>query len=90
MKIIMKRKLKDYDAWKKIVTDFDGMRREYGSRGATVYRSANDPSEVYLVFDWDDSKPYANYLNLPEVKKALAETGTTEVIEVGESFDLEE
>jgi quinol monooxygenase YgiN len=90
MKIIIKRKLKDYAAWKKVVSELDGSRKSHGSRGATVYRSAKDPNEVYLVFDWEDAKPYMNYLNLPEVKKALADTGTFEVIEVSEFFDLEE
>jgi quinol monooxygenase YgiN len=66
------------------------MRKEYGSKGMTVYRNARDPNEVYLVFDWEDGKPYTNYLNLPEVKQALAATGSTEVIEVSETFNLAE
>ena len=90
MNIIIKRKLKDYDAWKKIVSELDGLRKEYGSKGVTAYRNAKDPNEVYLVFDCEDGKPYTNYLDLPEVKKALADTGTTEVIEVSVSFHLEE
>lgn len=55
-----------------------------------VYRNANDPNKVYPVFDWDDAKPYTNYMNLPEVRKALADTGTIEIIEVSETFILEE
>jgi heme-degrading monooxygenase HmoA len=90
MKLIIKRKLKDYNAWKKIVSDLDGLRKSYGSKGMTVYRSAKDPDEVYLVVDWEDGKPYTSYFNLPEVQKALADTGTTEVVEVSESFYLEE
>jgi quinol monooxygenase YgiN len=90
MNIIIKRKLKDYDSWKKVVSELDGLRKEYGSKGMKVYRNAHDPNEVYLIIDWEDAKPYTNYLNLPEVKKALADTGTTEVIEVSDSFSLEE
>ena len=45
--------------------------------------------EVYAVFDWDDRKSYLGYFNLPEVQKALADTGTTEIVEVSESFNLE-
>jgi len=90
MKIILKRRLNNYDQWKKVVLDYDGLRKQYGSKGGDVYRSAKDPNEVYLVFEWDDSKPYQGYLNLPEVKKALADSGTTEVIEVSGSFHLEE
>ena len=54
MQIILRRRLKDYDAWRKMVSEMDGTRRKYGSRGGTVYRNAKDPSEVVLVFDWDD------------------------------------
>ena len=90
MNIIIKRKLKDYEAWKNVVSEFDGLRMKYGSKGATVYRNANDPNEVYLVFEWEDGKPYTNYFNLPEVQKALADTVTTEVITISESFYLKE
>jgi quinol monooxygenase YgiN len=90
MYIIVKRKLKDYDAWKQIVSEANEVRKGYGSKGGTVYRNAREPNEVYLVFEWDDKKSYLDYFNLPEVQKALAETGTTEIIEVNESFHMAE
>jgi quinol monooxygenase YgiN len=90
MQIIVRRKLKDYEAWKPVVSQMDGLRKQYGSRGGTVYRSAKDPNEVVLIFQWDDQKPYTKYFELPEVQKALADTGTTEIDEVKESFRLEE
>jgi quinol monooxygenase YgiN len=90
MHFIVKRNVKDYDTWKKVVSDLDGLRKEYGSKGVTVYRSASDPNEVYLIFNWDDEKPYMNYINLPGVQESIAETGTTEVIEVSETFYLAE
>lgn len=90
MQIIVRRQLRDYDTWKKLVSEMDGVRREHGSQGATVYRSAKDPNDVFLVFQWDDRKSYLDYFNRPDVQNALAETGTTEVIEVGESFHLAE
>jgi heme-degrading monooxygenase HmoA len=90
MHIIVKRKLNDYDSWKKLVSDYDGMRKQYGSKGARVYRIANDPNEVIIVFEWDDAKPFKTYFDLPDVRKALANSGTTEIFEVSESFFLEE
>jgi len=90
MHIIVKRNLKDYDSWVKVVSEANEVRKGYGSKGGTVYRSATDPNEVYLVFEWDDSKLYMDYFNRPDVQKALADTGTTEIIEVSESFHMEE
>jgi quinol monooxygenase YgiN len=90
MYIIVKRKLKDYDSWRKIVADANDVRKTYGSKGGTVYRSATDPNEVYLIFDWDDRKPYIDYFNRPDVQKALADSGTTEIVEVSDAFYMEE
>ncbi|MCI0520692.1 MAG: hypothetical protein L0Z70_10625 [Chloroflexi bacterium] len=90
MKVIVKRNLKDYDAWKKMVSDMNQVRGDYGSQGGEAYRSASNPNEVYLVFDWDDHKPYKDYFNRPDVQQALADSGTTEIIAVSESFHLAE
>jgi quinol monooxygenase YgiN len=56
--------------------------------GAMVFRSSKNPNEVFLIFTWDDNKSYLDYFNLPEVQKALVDTGTTEIIEISESFSL--
>ena len=90
MYVLMRRVLNDFDAWKQVVSTMDGLRAQYGSRGLTAYRSANNPNEVLLVFEWDDDKPYSAYLELPEVKSALAATGTAEITEVSEVFHLSE
>lgn len=90
MKVIVKRNLKDYEAWKKMVSDLNQVRSDYGSRGGEVYRSASNPNEVYLVFDWDDRRPYMDYFNRPDVQQALADSGTTEIIAVSETFHLPE
>lgn len=89
MYIIVKRKLNDYDTWKQMVSEKNETRQQYGSRGVTVYRDNKNPNDVYLIFDWEDQKPYMDYFNLPEVQKALSETGTTEIVEANESFHLE-
>lgn len=91
MYILLRRVLNDYDAWKPIVTQMDGLRRQYGSRGATVYRSASNPNEVLMVFDWDDDKSFRDYLERPDVQSTLAATGTMmEITEVSEVFHLAE
>jgi quinol monooxygenase YgiN len=87
MYLIVRRKLRDYESWKKLVVD-EGLRKEKGSHGAMVFRSSKDPKEVFLIFTWDEDKSYLDYFNLPEVQKTLEDTGTTEIIEVSEYFGL--
>ena len=42
------------------------------------------------MFDWDDEKPVEAYFRHPDIQKALSDTGTTEIIEVSESFALDD
>jgi quinol monooxygenase YgiN len=88
MIIIIKRTLNDYDSWKTLVSENNETRQAMGSRGVTIHRSKQNPNDVYLIFDWDDGKSYLDYFNLPAVQRSLADSGTTEVIEVSESFSL--
>lgn len=88
MNIIIKRKLKDYETWKKMVSEMDGVRQEYGSKGVTAYRSASQPDEVHLVFEWADERSYLEYFNRPDVQQALENSGSTQIIEVAEVFRL--
>lgn len=88
MNIIVKRELKDYEAWKKMVSEMDGVREAYGSKGATVYRCLSNPKEVFLIFEWSDERSYLEYFNRPDVQQALENSGTTQMIEVGEAFRL--
>lgn len=89
MKVILMRQLDDYDSWKERMVEYKDKRAEYGSRGVDVYRSVRDPNEVHLIFDWDEAKPFKDYFDNPEVKKALDESGTTELVEISESFHVD-
>jgi quinol monooxygenase YgiN len=87
--LIVRRKLNDFDAWRSMVNDVEGVRKDAGSRGMTVYRNAADPNEVTLVIDWDDKKPWRQYFERPDVQEALEASGTfDDITEVSERFEL--
>jgi hypothetical protein len=51
--VIVKQKVADYARWKPIF-DADGANRQIGgSRGGQLFRSADDPNEVVMLFEWD-------------------------------------
>jgi quinol monooxygenase YgiN len=49
-------------------------RAEYGSRGVTVFRSAEDPNALVNVFDWDREDVEA-FMADPEVGEIMAAAG---------------
>ena len=86
--MIVRRKLNDFDTWRTMVDDMEGIRRDSGSRGMTVYRNAKDPNEVTLVFEWDDNKPWREYFERPDVQEALKASGSVDITEVSERLEL--
>jgi hypothetical protein len=51
--IMVTHKVADYARWKSIF-DADGANREIGgSKGGQLLRSADDPNEVVILFEWD-------------------------------------
>ncbi len=54
--VIVKHKVADYARWKPTF-DADGANRQAGgSNGGQLFRSADDPNEVVILFEWDLEK----------------------------------
>jgi hypothetical protein len=51
--VIVNHTVADYARWKTLF-DADGANRQAGgSRGGQLFRSADDPNEVVMLFEWD-------------------------------------
>jgi heme-degrading monooxygenase HmoA len=51
--VLVTHKVADYARWK-LIFDADGANREIaGSQGGHLFRSADDPNEVVMLFAWD-------------------------------------
>lgn len=51
--LMVKQVVADYARWK-LIFDADGATRQAGgSKGGQLFRSADDPNEVILLFAWD-------------------------------------
>ena len=51
--VIVKYKVADYARWKPIF-DADGANRQAGGcKGGQLFRSADDPNELVVLFEWD-------------------------------------
>ena len=72
--VIVKQKVADYARWKPIF-DADGANRQIGgSRGGQLFRSADDPNEVVMLFEWDLEQA-RQYSQREEVRAKMREAG---------------
>jgi hypothetical protein len=68
-------KVEDFDRFLKIFST-KGLvkRKQYGSKGATVFRDPNETDRVWVIFDWD-AEGFKKYVSDPEVPAILEEAG---------------
>jgi len=74
----------DFDRfWSTFSTEGAELRKQHGSKGATVFRDPADPNHVLAVFDWNE-EGWQEYLADPaaaEVFKDAGLEGRPEIIE---------
>ena len=77
----------DYERFKKVFDDDAGRRRMNGCKGGSIYRAPENPSELVVLFDWDDlekAQKFAASYGLHEAVKWAGDQGgksTTQVLE---------
>jgi hypothetical protein len=67
--------VEDFDQFVKIFsTKGAEKRKQYGSKGATVFRDPVEPNRVWVIFDWDE-QGFKNFAADPEVPAIMKEAG---------------
>jgi heme-degrading monooxygenase HmoA len=84
--VMVTHKVADYARWKPIF-DADWANREIaGSQGGQLWRSADDPNEVVMLFEWDLEQA-RQYSQREEVRAKMQEAG---VLDPPDFYFLEE
>ncbi len=79
----------DYARWKPIF-DADGANREIaGSKGGHLLRSADDPNEVVLLFEWDLQEA-RQYSQREEVRAKIQAAGVLDPPEISFLEEIEQ
>jgi heme-degrading monooxygenase HmoA len=73
--MIVQQKVKDFAEWKKVYDSASNLRVSNGGISDKIYRDANDPNSITVIFNWDSLENAQRYANSPELKEAMAEAG---------------
>ena len=72
--IITRLKWSDSDRVSRVYHHFNDLRAPYRYQSMKVFRSADDPDIVSLLFHWDDEEHMEQFMADPAVKSAMTET----------------
>jgi hypothetical protein len=73
--IVSRVRIEDFERfWATFSTRGLAKRREHGSRGARLFRSADDPQVMVTLFDWD-REGWEAFMRDPEVVEIMRSAG---------------
>ena len=73
--MLVQHKVKDFAEWKKVYDSVADLRASNGELSDKLYRDANDPNRLTLIFKWDSLANAQKYANSPELKAAMKKAG---------------
>ncbi len=80
--MLIKHHVQDYARWRAVFDDKADLRIENGETYAHVFRNADDPDNVVIMFRWDTLEHARRYAQDPRLKAAMQEAGVMGLPEV--------
>ena len=70
--LFVHHEVEDYKKWKTVFDAHSYARSETGSKGEKVFRSANNPNEIFVLLEWDsieNAQKFGQSENIKEIMK---------------------
>lgn len=71
----MNHKVKDFNKWKPIYEKDAATRAHYGLKELHLARKADNPNEVYMIFETNDVAKSLKMMDDPELGRKMQEAG---------------
>jgi quinol monooxygenase YgiN len=75
MILILQHTVRDYDAWKPVFDEHESVRATYGCLGHTIYRAADKPNDLTLLFKYESRERAQEFMRDPSLAKAMRRGG---------------
>jgi quinol monooxygenase YgiN len=72
---LVRHRVADYDAWKKVYDGFAPTQAEHGVLGHQVLRSIENPNDVIVTHTFDSREGARAFFAMPELKEAMSQAG---------------
>jgi heme-degrading monooxygenase HmoA len=76
--ILVRHKVEDFDSWKQGFDASADLRRSHGAEKGHLFRSADNPDEVFILFHWDDMDRAKAFTQSAELREAMEKSGVTD------------
>lgn len=75
---LVRHKVEDYARWKPVFDDDAENREANGSMGGYLFRNADDPNELVILFEWDELENVRRFGRSEELREKMQEAGVAD------------
>jgi len=75
VRLFIRHKVADYDAWRKVYDEFDEQRRPMGVTDDAVFQSVDDPNDVTAWHDFAGANEARAFVSSDALRNAMQQAG---------------
>ena len=75
--ILLRLSVADYAKWKPVFDEYASVRKTSGSRGGSLFRNADNPNEVLILWDWDTRANAQAFFTSQDLRETMQRAGVT-------------
>ena len=76
--LLVRHRVEDVTRWKPIFDAHGATRQAAGSRGGQLWRSADDPNELVILFEWDDLERARQFAESDDLRETMQRAGVAD------------
>ena len=76
--MLVRHKVKDFDKWKPLYDEHAEVRKKSGSKSARLFRNANNPNEILILFEWESLGKARKFASSENLRQKMQEAGVLE------------
>lgn len=80
--VLVRHKVRDFAKWKPVFDEHGKARKAAGSKGGHLFRSADDPSEVIVLLQWDSHDKARQFTQSQDLKQAMERAGVADMPDI--------
>jgi uncharacterized protein (DUF1330 family) len=75
--VLVRHTVADYATWKPLFDQHGEMRQQYGIKGGNLFRVANNPNELVILFEIEDPDQARAFMQSEGLRETMQRAGVT-------------
>ncbi len=76
--LLVRHKVEDYAKWKSVFDEHSTTRQASGGKGGKLFRNANDPNEMVILFEWDTLDHAHQFAQSADLRQTMQRAGVAD------------